>query len=87
MYRYRARLGILVPSKVVVVEPDFATMAPEGVACHFHRFVFLGGSAGLAPGQPIEPSRLIEEVKGLGALAIEASEVISHTNPSAVAMA
>ena len=87
MYGSRARLGILVPSKIVVVEPDFATMAPEGVSCHFHRFVFLAGVAGLAPGEPVEPSRITEELRGLGELAIEASEVISHMNPSAVAMA
>jgi len=87
MYGSRAQLGILVPSKIVVVEPECIAMAPEGVTCHFHRFVFLAGTAGLAPGEPVEPSRIIDEIKGLGARAVEASEVISHINPSAVAMA
>lgn len=87
MYGWRARLGVLVPSSIVVIEPEFAKMAPEGVTCHFQRFTFMGGRAGLAPGEPVEASRVIEELRGLGDLAVEAVEILTHVNPSAIGMA
>jgi len=83
----RARLGVTIPSLTVVIEPEFNKMVPEGVTCHFQRFPFYGGRAGLAPGEPVEPSRVIEELRGLGALAVEATEILTHVNPSAMAMA
>ena len=43
MYGWRARLGVLVPSGNVAIEPEFGLMTPEGVACHYHRFAFVGG--------------------------------------------
>jgi len=81
------RLGVTIPSLTVVIEPEFNKMAPEDVTCHFQRFLFLGGRAGLASGAPVEPSRVIEELRGVGALAVEATEILTHVNPSAVAMA
>ena len=84
----RTRLGVLVPSKTVVTEPEFNRMTPEGVTCHFHRFIYLGTRTGLAPEEEAaEKSRVTEELMGLGDLAVEASEVIAHIKPSAVAMA
>lgn len=83
----RARLGVTIPSLTVVIEPEFNKMVPEGVTCHFQRFPFYGGRSGLAPGEPVEPSRVIEELRGLGALAVEATEILTHVNPSAMAMA
>jgi len=83
----RARLGVIIPSLTAVIEPEFNKMAPEDVTCHFQRFPFLGGRAGLASGEPVEPSRVIEELRGVGALAVEATEILTHVNPSAVAMA
>lgn len=80
------RLGVLLPSLSVVIEPEFAKMTPEGVVCHFQRFPFKGGRAGLAPGEVVEASRVIEELRGLGALAVEAAEVIFDVKPSVVAM-
>ncbi len=34
MYGWRARIGLLIPSNNAVVEPEFARMAPEGVAVY-----------------------------------------------------
>lgn len=87
MYGWRARLGVLVPSSIVVIEPEFAKMAPEGVTCHFQRFPFRGGRAGLASGEPVEASRVIDELRGLGELAVGTAEILTHVNPSAMAMA
>ena len=87
MFRYHVKLGVIVPSSVVVVEPEFNKMAPEGVTCHFHRFPFLGGRAKLSPGHPVDALQLIEELRGLGNLAVEAVKMLSHVNPKAVAMA
>ena len=84
---WRARLGVLLPSSIVAIEPEFNKMSPEGVTCHFHRFPFLGGRAGLAPGKPIKPLGIIEELWGLGELAVDAVQILSHLNPSAIAMA
>lgn len=42
MYGWRARLGILVPSRVLPIEPEFYLMRPEGVSIHFSRFYFTG---------------------------------------------
>ena len=43
MYGWRARLGVLVPSGIIAMEPEFALVTPEGVSCHYHRFKFQGG--------------------------------------------
>jgi len=83
----RARLGVIIPSVTVVIEPEFNKMAPEGVTCHFQRFPFLGGRSGLAPGVSVQVSRVIEELRGVGALAVEETEILNHVNPSAIAMA
>ncbi len=34
MYGWRARIGLLIPSNNAVIEPEFARMAPEGVAVY-----------------------------------------------------
>jgi len=86
MYGWRAKLGVIIPSVDVVTEPEFSKMTPEGVTCHYQRFSFRGGRAGLAPGEVVEPSAVIEELKGVGELVPEAAEMISHIKPSSVAM-
>lgn len=43
MYGWRARIGVLVPSAILAIEPEFNRMAPEGVSCHYHRIPFKGG--------------------------------------------
>lgn len=86
MYGWRARLGVIIPSLTVVIEPEFSKMTPEGVTCHFQRFPFSGGRAGLAPGEAVKVSRVIRELREVGEFAIEAAGVISDVNPSAVAM-
>ena len=42
MYGWRARLGVLLPSVIIVTEPEFSLMTPEGVSCHYHRFAMPG---------------------------------------------
>jgi maleate cis-trans isomerase len=87
MNGWRARLGVLVPSSIVATESEFNKMAPDGVVCHFHRFLFLGDRAGLAPGEQGEASRMIEELRGVGELAVDAVQMLCHVNPSAIGMA
>jgi len=87
MYGWRARFGIIAGSSIIVVEPDFNKMTPEGVTCHFHKIPFFGGRAGLPPGEPVQPSRVIEELKGMGALAVDAVEILTHVKPAAIALA
>jgi maleate isomerase len=77
MYGWRARLGILVPSHIIAVEPEFGLMTPEGVSCHYHRFAFTGGKTGE------------EAVKGLrraDELITDATEMIMHVSPSVIVM-
>jgi maleate isomerase len=73
MRGWRARLGILVPSGIVVTEPELNKMSPEGVSCHYHRVYFRGGG--------IEKLRRAE--KGID----DAVRLILHTRPSAIALA
>ena len=77
MYGWRARLGILVPSGIVAVEPEFGLMSPEGVSCHYHRFTFTGGGSN---------EEVIRGLKKVEEFIADASEVISHVLPSVVAM-
>jgi maleate isomerase len=72
MYGWRARLGVLVPSGILAVEPEFGKMTPEGVSCHYHRIFFQGGG--------IDNLKKVEE--GLE----DATRIIMHVHPTAVAM-
>lgn len=87
MNGWRARLGVLVPSSIVATESEFTKMVPDGVVCHFHRFLFVGDSSGLAPGAPGEASRMIEELRGVRELAVDAVQMLCHANPSAIGLA
>lgn len=77
MYGWRARLGILVPSKLIALEPEIIEMTPEGVSCHFHRFAFTGGT---------ENEKVVERLKRAEEFIADASELITHVRPSVVAM-
>ena len=44
-YGWRARIGLLVPSINVVMEPELNLMAPEGVSIHSSRLVISGPSS------------------------------------------
>lgn len=44
-YGWRARIGLLVPSVNVVMEPELNLMAPEGVSIHSSRLVISGPSS------------------------------------------
>ena len=77
MYGWRARLGVLVPSGIVVTEPEFARMTPEGVSCHFHRIAFRGDGS---DSEVLETLRKVEQSVG------EATEMICHVRPAVVAL-
>lgn len=78
MYGWRARLGILVPSGIIALEPEFSLMTPEGVSCHYHRFKFSGGNS---EEEVVKRLKKAEEYIG------DASEMITHVRPAVVAMA
>lgn len=73
MYGWRARLGILVPSGMVVTEPEFNVMAPDGVSCHYHRIPFTGGG--------------INDLKAAELSLVEATKLLLHARPAVMAMA
>ena len=73
MYGWRARLGVLVPSRIIVTEPEFREMTPEGVSCHYHRISFLGSG--------------IESLKNVREGLEDATRLIMHVHPKAIAMA
>lgn len=73
MYGWRARLAVMVPSGMVVTEPDFSLMAPEGVSCHYHRIPFQGGG--------------IKDLKAAENSVAEATRILLHARPSVMAMA
>ncbi len=77
MYGWRARLGVLVPSGIMAIEPEFNLMVPEGVSCHYHRFSFTG------KGSSEEVVKLLKQAEDYIA---DASEIITHIYPSVVAM-
>ena len=72
MYGWRARLGVLVPSAILAIEPEFSRMAPEGVSCHYHRIPFTGGGLKL--------------LKAVEQSVAEATEILLHARPSVMAM-
>jgi maleate isomerase len=78
MYGWRARIGILLPSSNIVVEPSFSLMTPEGVSCHYHRFTFTGDNR---DGEIVKRLRKAEE------FIADASEMITHVRPAVVVMA
>ncbi len=72
MYGWRARLGILVPSAILAVEPEFNRMAPEGVSCHYHRIPFTGGG--------------LKDLKAVEQSVAEATRILLHAQPSVMVM-
>jgi maleate cis-trans isomerase len=77
MYGWRARLGILVPSHIIALEPAFALMTPEGVSCHYHRFAFPSGKSEDA----------VKRLEKAAEFIADASEMITHVRPAVVVMA
>lgn len=73
MYGWRARLGVLVPSAILAIEPEFNRMAPDGVSCHYHRIPFTGG--GLKVLSAVEQS------------VTEATKILLHAHPTVMVMA
>ena len=78
MYGWRARLGVLVPSHIIALEPEFGLMTPEGVSCHYHRFAFTGGK---------NSEEAIRGLRRANELVADATEMITHVYPSVVVMA
>jgi maleate isomerase len=77
MYGWRARLGVLVPSGILAIEPEFSLMTPEGVSCHYHRFRFSGGG---------NKDKVLEDLKKAEDYIADASELILDAFPSVIAM-
>jgi len=78
MYGWRARLGILVPSGIIAIEPEFRLMTPEGVSCHYHRFAFTGGHSN---------EEVVKHLRKAEEFIADASEMITHVRPAVVVMA
>ena len=78
MYGWRARLGILVPSGIIALEPELRLMTPEGVSCHYHRFKFSGGES---------EGEVLTRLRDAQEFIADASEMITHVRPAVVAMA
>jgi maleate isomerase len=78
VYGHRARIGVLVPSGIITIEPEFNMVVPEGVTCHYHRFRFLGGG---------ETKAVLDDLKAAVDYIADASELITHVHPSVVVMA
>ena len=78
MYGWRARLGILVPSPIIAIEPEFALVTPEGVSCHYHRFNLSGG--GRSDEEIVARLRKAEES------VVDAAALIRDVRPAVVAM-
>ena len=53
-------------------------MTPEGVACHYHRFTFVGGKSN---------EEVVKNLRKAEEQIADASEVISHVDPAVVVMA
>lgn len=75
MYGWRARLGVLVPSKNMAIEPEFERMAPDGVSCHYHRFAFSGAKTSE---EAVSLLKMAERFIGDG------SEMLTHVGPNAM---
>jgi len=78
MYGWRARLGILVPSGIIAIEPEFNLMSPTGVSCHYHRFHFT--DRGHRDDEQVKYLKMAEEFIG------DAAELITHVDPSVIVM-
>jgi maleate isomerase len=78
MYGWRARIGILIPSSNIVIEPSFSLMIPEGVSCHYHRFAFIGDN---------RDEEIVKRLKRAEEFIADASEMITHVRPAVVVMA
>jgi maleate isomerase len=77
MYGWRARLGVLVPSGIIAMEPEFNLVTPVGVSCHYHRYIFTGSGSN---------EEVVKNLKRAEEFIADAAEVISHIKPSVVAM-
>jgi len=70
-YGWRARIGLLVPSVNVVMEPELHLMAPEGVSIHSSRLVISGPSS-------------CESYASMGAQAGEAASRLKMVDPAII---
>lgn len=76
MYGWRAKLGVLLPSSGSATEPDFYTLVPKGVTCHFQRFYFPGFSG----------KGDLEKLQGLESYAADAARLLLDVKPDVVSM-
>ncbi len=79
MYGWRARLGVLVPSGILALEPEFGLVTPEGVSCHYHRFNFTGAGG--------DGEEVVARLKRAEDYIADAAELICDAHPDVVVMA
>lgn len=77
MYGSRARLGVLVPSSNIAMEPEYEMMMPDGVTCHYHRYQFAGG---------MTRDELIARLENAKDYIADAAQMITHVKPTAIVM-
>jgi len=78
MYGWRARLGVLVPSGIIAIEPEFRLVTPDGVSCHYHRFNFSGAGR--------DDEELVARLKKAEDYVADAAALICDVRPAVVAM-
>jgi len=79
MYGWRARLGVLVPSGIIAIEPEFGLVTPEGVSCHYHRFNFSGAGS--------SDEDIVARLKQAEDYIADAAALICDVRPAVVGMA
>lgn len=72
MYGWRARLGLIVPRDNAVTEPEFAALAPPGVACYATRLQTYGRPAMLR--EAVERSLVYSGGPGISAIGYACAE-------------
>jgi maleate cis-trans isomerase len=71
-YGYRARIGLIVPSMNVTMEPEFNRMAPEGVSVHASRVLAVGKTS-------------VESYQAMAEATARAAEELATTEPDVLA--
>ncbi len=62
MYGWRGRIGLMVPTGNTVMEPEFATLAPEGVSVHANRVYLKEVSPEALLGMEADAARSAEQL-------------------------
>ena len=77
MYGWRARIGVLIPSGITIMESTLNSLLPEGVFCHYTRYNFTGGRTG-------DEKDVMERLARAEEFVEDATKLIVHARPSVV---